>query len=141
MCQCIVKKPKNKKATILVENIVFIVLNIVFISIMVLFVYSRANGIMLLEESYAKNIALLIDSSKPGMEFYLDMEKAINRAEKEKWPIDQIVNIKDNIVTVKLSKNSEYSYSFFNNVNVIATFDKINKKGFYFYVDKYLNTT
>lgn len=131
------KLKKNNRGTVLVENTIFIILNLIFLTIMVLFIYSKAGGVSLLEESYAKNIALLVDSSQPEMEIYLDMSDAIEKAEKEGYPVESIVEINGNIVSVKLTKDSGYSYSFFNDVVVERTFDKQNKKGFYFFVKEY----
>jgi len=103
----------NKRgASILTENIIFIVLNIVYLSILVLFLFQQASGVTLLEESYSKQIALLIDSSKPGMEIYIDMTEGIEAAEEEKYSGNFVI-INDNLVTVKLSEKSSYTYSFF----------------------------
>lgn len=111
---------RNKRGEILAENIIFIVLNLIFLTILMLFLFKQGSGAIVLEESYAKNIALLIDSSKPVMEIYLNMEKGIKLAEKNNVKIEDIVKINDNIVTVKLSEKGGYSYSFFNNVDATA---------------------
>ena len=73
-------KRKNKKANILVENIIFIVLNVLFLTILVLFLFSKTGSAAVLEEKYAKQIALIIDSAKSGMIIHLDMEDAIENA-------------------------------------------------------------
>jgi len=126
---------RDKRGALIAENIVFIVLNFVFLTILVLFIYSQAGGAILLEESYAKNIALVIDSANPGrhgMDIYLDMEKAVKKAEKSEFPLEDIVKIDKNVVTVKTTIESGYSYSFFNDVDVKVNFDKINNRGFRF---------
>jgi hypothetical protein len=111
-------KKSNKRGNILTENLVFIILNIIFITILFLFIFRQGEGAVILEESYTKQIALLLDSAKPGMIIQLNMEKAISLAEKNKLNTDNIVTISGNIVTVKLSDKGGYSYTFFNNVNV-----------------------
>jgi hypothetical protein len=129
----------KKRGAILVENIIFIVLNLIFLTILVLFVYSKAGGAVLLEESYAKNIALLIDSANPGkngIDIYLNMEKGIEKATKEEWGVEKVVSIDNNIIRVKTTKDSGYEYVFFNDVSVSAQFDKAGKKGFFFTVNK-----
>ena len=65
---------KNKRGEILVENVIFIVLNLIFLTILILFLFSKMGSAAVLEEKYAKQIALIIDSSKPRMEIHLNME-------------------------------------------------------------------
>lgn len=129
----------NKRGTILVENIVFIILNLLFLSILVLFLLRQGNGVSVLEESHSKQIALLIDSAKPGMTIKLDMEKAKKIAEDRGVDFSQAVKITGNIVTVKLSKDSKYEYSFFNDVLVTSSAQKDSKgkyTGMYIFVVK-----
>ena len=124
-----------KKGNILAENILFILLNLIFLIILVIFLFSKTGSAAVLEEKYAKQIALMIDSSRPLMEITLNMEDAIKKAKEEGWPENMIVNIEGNFVTVKLREKGGYSYSFFNNVEVNANFDS-NLKGYYFVVDE-----
>tara|TARA_Y100000034_G_scaffold121826_1_gene166525 strand:- start:58 stop:456 length:399 start_codon:yes stop_codon:yes gene_type:complete len=115
----------KKKAQILVENVVFIILNLIFLTILILFIYSKSGSEALLEEKYAKQIALIIDSAKPQMEIHLNMEDAIKKA-KNKWgedKIGKIVSISGNTVTVKLREKGGNSYSFFNDVDVSVFHD------------------
>ena len=100
------------------ENVIFIILNVLFLAILILFLLRQGQGAILLEQSYAKQIALFIDSAKPGMTIILDMGKAKDLAEKNGLAFEDIVIIANNIVTVKLSEDGGYSYSFFNNVDV-----------------------
>ena len=127
---------KKKRGNILTENIIFIVLNLVFITILLLFLFSKAGSATILEEKYAKQIALLIDAAEPAMTIHLNMEDAIKIAEKENFPAGEIVQITGNIVTVKLRENGGYSYSFFNDVGVNANFDTLNKKEYYFVISE-----
>jgi len=111
---------KNRRGNILTENIIFIILNLVFLTILVLFLLKQGSGAVVLEQSYAKQIALLIDSSKPGMKIHLNMEEAENLAKKNGVKFNEIVKIQDNIVTIKLSKKGRYTYSFFNDVDATS---------------------
>jgi len=111
-------KKRNKKAAILMENVIFIILNILFITILILFLLRQGQGAVLLEQSYAKQIALLIDSAKPGMTIILDMGKAKDLAEKNGLEFKDIVTKTNTIITVRLSASGGYSYSYFNDVNV-----------------------
>ena len=53
----------KKRGEIVLENIIFIILNLAFLTILVLFIISQGNGSVILEQSYAKQIALLIDAA------------------------------------------------------------------------------
>ena len=108
----------KKRGTLLLKNVIFIILNLIFLSVIILFLFKQGGGAITLEQSYAKNIALLIDSAKPVMELRLNMKQGMELAEKNNVPLDEIVQINDNIVRVKLSERSGYEYSFFNNIDV-----------------------
>jgi hypothetical protein len=135
-------KKKNKRAGILVGNVVFIILNLIFLTILILFIARQGSGVVLLEQSYAKQIALIFDSAKPGTTIFLDFEKGIEKIkknfgesyiEKEKFS-EEIVTFKDNIVTVKLDKGARqgYSYSFFNDIELDKFGYYIDEGGIYF---------
>ena len=113
----------NKRGQILVENIIFIVLNLVFLTIILLFVLKQGSGAIVLEQSYAKHIAMLIDAGQPGMVIKLDMKDARKVAEKNGLDFtlkNNVVKIENNIVTIKLSEKGGYTYSFFNDVDANA---------------------
>ncbi len=128
---------KNKKANILVENIIFIILNLIFLAILILFVVKQGSGAVVVEQSYAKQIALLIDSAKPGMLIKLNMEDAKELAEDNKFDFDKIVDITDNKVTVRVSEKGGYSYGFFNNVDVSVYPDANNDENYVVRIDNY----
>ena len=119
---------KKRRGEILAENIVFIILNLLFLSTMILFIYSKTGSESVLEEKYAKQIALIIDSAESGMVVHLNMEDALAKAEKNfgEGNIDNIVSISGN--TVK----GGYSYDFFNNIEVSSNFDTQNKNEYFF---------
>ncbi len=110
---------KNRRGQILASNLIFIALNLIFLTLLVLFVVNRTGTDASVEEKYAKQIALMIDAAKPGMKIHLNMEEAIERAEKNGFA-NKIVLVKGNVVTVKLREKGGYSYSFFNDVNATA---------------------
>ena len=114
---------KRKRGQILAENIIFIVLNLIFLTILILFIYSKTDSAFLLEEKYSKQIALLIDSAKPGMIIHLNMKDAIEEADKNNQNKKNIVSVSENAIKVKLTEKGGYSYSFFNNVNVSVFYD------------------
>lgn len=127
---------RRKGGQILIENIIFIVLNLIFLSMIVLFVFSRTTSTSLLEEKYAKEIALMIDSAQPGMTIHLNMEDALSAAGN--FGANNIVSVSGNNITVKLSDKTGFTYSFFNNVKVSAHPDTTSNpvKEYYFVVEK-----
>ncbi len=128
---------KNRKAgKILFPTVIFFVLNIMFFGILLIFVFRSSGGVIVYEQAYAKQIALLIDESKPVMKIKLNMEEAINLAEKNGVSKDEIVKINENFVIVKLSEKGGYSYSFFNNVDVTA-YPDITNKNYIIIINKY----
>lgn len=98
-----------------------------------LFLFSKAGNAAVLEEKYAKEIALAIDAAEPAMTIHLNMEDAIEEAEN--LNLNQIVTIENNIINVKLREKGGYSYSFFNDVKVNVNFDGENKE-YYFVIEK-----
>ena len=127
---------KKKRGTILIENVIFIILNVVFISILLLYLWKQGSGVILLEQSHAKQISLLIDSAKPGMELMLNMDDAKSISDENKVDFSQVVKVNGNIVRVKLSEKGGYEYSFFNDVDVSAfpqTDFKNEYTGFYIF--------
>ena len=123
----------KKRGTILVENIIFIVLNLVFLSILVLFLFSKMTDVAPLEERYAKEIALIIDAAKPGMNISMNLRDLVKKANDEYYN-KKIVIIDDNLVTVKISEKSGYSYSFFNDVDFDVLYFYPNEEIFKFEV-------
>lgn len=130
---------KGKKGDeILVENVIFLILNLAFFSFVIWFLLRQGSGAIILEQSYAKNIALLIDSGKPIMEITLNMEDAINLAEENGIDRKDIVQITGNLISVKLSGKGGYTYSFFNNVDATAYPDVYSEKNYIIKINGYL---
>ena len=116
------KRMINKKGNILTQNIIFIILNLVFLSILVIFLFSKMGAAAVLEEKYAKQIALILDSAEPGMIISLNMKDAIKIANKENRDLNNIISIQDNVVKVQLREKGGYSYSFFNDIQYTEDF-------------------
>ncbi|MDD5193573.1 MAG: hypothetical protein PHF67_03215 [Candidatus Nanoarchaeia archaeon] len=108
-------KCKKAAETIILENLVFWVLNIVFFVVMLIFVYNSGNNIIVQEQSYAKEIALIIDNCKPGMSVLLNMDALIESAKKNNFPVENIVKLdkKNNRVLVSLKQNSVFGFQYF----------------------------
>ncbi len=112
----------KKAASPVIENIIFIVLNIMFFSMMIIFVARAASSAAVLEQAYAKEAALIIDSAKPGMSILVYMEDALKVAKKNGVKAEDIVRIDraESRVAVKLSKRGAFSYKFFSDADVSA---------------------
>jgi len=129
---------KNKKGSDLLQQyVIFILLNLVFLAILLTFISSKVRGVAVLEESYSKNIALLVDAATPIMEMKINMEDAFDTAEKNEILRDEIVKIENNSVTVKLSADSGYTYHFFNDVDVTVFADVYPNKNYIIKINGY----
>lgn len=104
----------NRKADILMSNVVFIILVILFFSVLLAFIVRQSSQAYIIEEQTAKKIALIIDASEKGTQVILNVEEVINRNELTGNPI----NIVGNMVYVKLTEKTGYRYSFFNNAQI-----------------------
>ncbi len=111
----------NKKADILHENIIFIILNVVFFSVMLIFIYLQGSSVHLSEEETAKQIALLIDASRPETIIEINLKDLFLESEKNGINKEKVVEINGdkNLVVVRASGNSFYEYSYFNDVHVL----------------------
>jgi hypothetical protein len=129
---------KNKRGDeMLLENVIFLILNLAFLTILILFLYRQGTGAIVLEQSYAKNIALLIDSGKPITEMKLNMQDAFDLAVENKIAREDIVKIDGNIITVKLSSKGGYQYSFFNDVDATSYPDIFPEKNYIIKINGY----
>ena len=116
----------NKKGDLLIENIVFIVLNVMFLAILVLFLLKQGQGAVLMEDAYSKQIALLIDSARPGTIMKLNMEKGYEISQENGVSFDEVVSFRNNYVYVKLTDKGGDRYHYFSDVEVNAYPDSSN---------------
>jgi len=128
---------KNRKgSSLLVENVVFIILNVVFLSILIAFLLMQSSSGKVLEEKYAKEVALIADYAKPEMIIKVDMRKGLKVARKNNFDFEDVLNIDGNAVFVKLSEDGGYDYNFFNDVNLDNPYPETNSENEYtgFYI-------
>ena len=123
---------KNKKAEgVAFPTLIFIILNITFFVLLFIFVFRSAEGAAVYEPAYAKEIALMIDSTEPGMTFALNVSKGIDIA-KEKGKIDlkNIIKINEQTkrVEVNFANSGGYSFQYFSRNKVLLSFDEAGKK-------------
>jgi hypothetical protein len=116
---------KNKKAVIMtLETIIFLVLNLIFLVMMLMFAYQQGNRYFVYEESYAKQIALLIDNAKPDMAIMMNIEELVKIAKKENKPLNEMFSIDENNNMVKVKLDRGYGYRYFSNYKVDLKFDE-----------------
>ena len=108
----------KKRGELLAENVIFLVLNIVFLTILVLFLLKQAGGAVLIESSYSKEIALLVDSAKHGTIINVNFQKAKEVSDENGIDFSEVLKIEGGYVTVKLSDKGGSSYHYFNDINV-----------------------
>jgi hypothetical protein len=111
----------NKKAfELLTENIVFVVLIILFFGVMFVFVSRAGNQSSIIEQSYSKQIALLIDKAKTGTIINLDISELTEFAKKNNFNgrIIEIDNLNKKVV-VRASDGKGYSFNFFSDAEII----------------------
>jgi hypothetical protein len=119
------KKDFSKKASVItLEEFVFFLLNIIFIIMLVAFVFVTGQRYFIYEETYSKQIAILIDNAKPDMSILLNVKDAVDIAKKQNKPLDQIfkINEKTRKVQVSLGQGG-YAYSYFSNYSVDLRLD------------------
>jgi len=112
---------KNKRGdTYVLETTFFIILNVIFFVMMLVFVNRAASGAVIYEQTYAKQIALLLDDAKPGTTISLNMDKGVEIAKENKIAVDKIVEIneKENRVKVSLTGKGGYSFQYFSDYSI-----------------------
>ena len=113
---------KNKKGAedIVLPMIIFLVLNLAFFGALLYFVYGSSTGALVYEESYAKQIALLIDSAEPSSLISIDFEKGFEIAKDNGIKdMKEVIHISGNLVSVRLGTGAQgHSYSFFSDYEI-----------------------
>lgn len=117
----------NKKAEadeVLMQQIIFIVLNVFFFAALLIFVLMAGSEPAVVQEIYAKKIALTIDSMNPGMEVNISADKFYDAIKKPN--VENPVVLNENSVIVKLEKeNTGYIFNFYSDLKSIRVL--INK--------------
>ncbi|MEK6850707.1 MAG: hypothetical protein AABX85_03980 [Nanoarchaeota archaeon] len=111
---------KNKRGNeFLPEQIIFIVLNIAFFVILMIFIFKSSNGAIIYEQTYAKQIALLIDRAKPGTTLLLDIRDGMQVKDESK-PAEQVIKIDNEKreVIVSLGSSSGYRFKYFSDYDI-----------------------
>lgn len=112
----------NKKAdSILESNVSYIVLLMLFLIPAAIFVWNQMNGASIWSDFYAKELTKIINLAEPGDSYIIDAQRATKIAignEVKKEEIFTFDNLK-NKVCIKLSREKQSCYNYFNDVDVI----------------------
>jgi hypothetical protein len=116
---------KGNKKGILIGTVIFIILNLAFFVIMLLFIYSSNNRDFVYEQTYAKQITLLIDNAKPEMVMLLDISELVEIAKENKKDVKEMIKLDkdENKVFVSLRGERGYSYKYFTKAEVDLKID------------------
>ncbi len=111
---------RGAEDTSLFESVIFIVLNVAFFAIMLVFVFKASSGALIYEQTYAKQIALLVDQAKPKMTVILDVGEGVEIARGNNMDISKIFSVDDESkgVSVRLSNSGGYNITYFSDYDV-----------------------
>ncbi|MEM3091368.1 MAG: hypothetical protein QXX55_02050 [Candidatus Pacearchaeota archaeon] len=105
---------ENKKGEeIIYPKLIFIILNLIFISFLIFFVYKSSSGALVYEQAYAKQIALIIDSSKPETNITINFEEALKLAQENGIRKEDIIRKTGNEIIVSFSNKGGYKFRYF----------------------------
>jgi len=114
----------NKKSQkIETEELIFIILNFVFFAILLFFVVRSGSVDSILEEVYAKKIALVMDSMKPGMSIEVKADNLLSQIEKNKFTRFPVIFENNRVIVVTSEKTKGYSFEYFSEGNPEASID------------------
>lgn len=111
----------NKRGdTLVIETVTFTLFNLIFFVGMLFYIYNAGNQNSILEQTYAKQIALLIDNAKPDMAILINVNNIKEIALNNNYPLDKIfsVNKQTNMIKVSLGRGGGYGYSYFSDYDV-----------------------
>ena len=116
---------RNKKAIIVLETVIFIILNIAFIMILFTFVSRSGEGSLVYEQAYAKQIGLLLDGARPGTIIYMGVEKGVEIAKENGKNPEEIFRIGNGTVNVDLAGRQGYNFNYFGNQKINAKLEGV----------------
>jgi len=120
MIKGVLYKKRGDSSGIVMKTIVFVVPTLIILVGFFLFVNRASSQATLTEQIYSKQIALVIDKSRPGTEVSMDISKLYEIATKN--------NVKGSIINISNSEKSVwihlvtgigYKYYFFSNNRVV----------------------
>ncbi len=110
------------ESDILKDVIIYLILLVIFVVGMIVYLNQQQEGAVVWEEYYVKEIVKVIDFSKAGDEYFLDVHRATEIAKKnyvgsfsDIFSVDNV----NNEICVKLSRGRRTCFNYFNDVDVV----------------------
>jgi hypothetical protein len=119
-----INKKDKRGVDLLNATVIFVLLNLIFFSAMFFFVWRVGSGASYYEQLYSKQIALMIDNSKPGTLISLNIEKLGDFAKKNNVLLEEIISLNNNMVVVKATHGKGYSFNYFSDYKIDKSFSK-----------------
>ncbi len=108
----------KRKGTMLISDIIFLILALAFITILIVFIARQSSSTNVIEEQYAKEIALVLDAAEPGMQIHMNMKELLDARKPEFQGAPIVIDSRAHFVRVQLSADSGFTYGFFNDVSI-----------------------
>jgi hypothetical protein len=111
---------KRGGSNLILPEIIFVLLNLFFFSAIILFIQVSSTGALVYNQAYAKNIALILDNSRPNTRIIINIDNALKIAEKNKRSTESLIKINDreNYVQVGLGNKGAYKQIYFSDLRV-----------------------
>ena len=118
----------KRASNVLYYSITFLIVVLLFAGAIFYFIKNSSSGALIYEETYSKQISLLIDKSRPGTNISINFEKPLKVAEQNNFDKNKIVSFdpEKGEVTVKLNDRSGYKTKYFSNYKIEKRFDGNN---------------
>jgi len=102
---------KKGGADLITGNVIFLILNILFFSVVFTYIMTSSESVNFYEELYSKQVASMIDASRPGTTLILNMGKFYDVFERD---IEAGKIREEDFLSID-SKNKKVSFSFLKN--------------------------
>lgn len=124
-------RAESEGMNLMTEKVVYILFILIFSGMVIGFFIRFQNDVLIYEQTYAKELALLINKAEPGIEMDIDIFDFYHKSNKNNFNgnVVEIDNEKSEVI-VRLASGRGYKYSFFNDVEVIWDLDR-NKDRLY----------
>lgn len=119
----------QKRGQISMEVVVFLILNILAFSIGFFFIGDALDGVAFYERAYAKELAFLIDTARPGTDISLDFSKGLKIASEQGVrgeALDNLVIINNETgeIIVWLGGKGSKSFRHFSDYHLVGYFQE-----------------
>lgn len=117
---------RGESDDVIFPTVIFVLVNIIFFSFLIAFVYRGASGALAYEQTYAKEIALILDKAKSGSNISIDFSEGYEISKKNNFAqndFSNLVRIDKDKVYVSLDNGGGYSMPYFSNLETELKFN------------------